>query len=97
MQAYKVKDNLVIEVGCEEMKYPLYDNDGDMIYENTHFKTEQQAYESAIKNCEAGVSLLTSSIKDNRDKVKKLEVLLADECIDLERLRKELRCLISEY
>lgn len=89
MKVYKVKNNSVKEVECEEMEYPLKDSDGDTIYVNTHFETKQEAYESAIINCEAGVSLLTGNVKDARNKVRELEGFLADECIDLERLRKE--------
>lgn len=90
MIAFKVVGNSVKQVECEEMKYPLDDSDGDTIYENTHFATKKEAYEEVIKNCYAGVSTLTRRIKETREELRKLEVLLADECIDIDQLKKEL-------
>lgn len=96
MKAYKIKHNLVIEVECEELKYPLNDNEGDTIYENTHFKTKKEAYKAAIANCKAGLSMLQRQIKDTREKVGELEVKLADEFIDLELLINELKILKAD-
>lgn len=94
MIAYKVKDGKVIEVKCEEMKYPLKDNEGDTIYENTHFKTKDEAYKRAIRDCEASISLVTSRLIEVRDKESELEKKLANKCIELELLKKEY-CILA--
>jgi hypothetical protein len=96
MKAYKIKHNLVIEVECEELKYPLKDSEEDTIYENTHFDTKKDAYKANIANCKAGISILTRQIKDARDKVREFEVKLADECLDLERLIHELEIIQND-
>lgn len=93
MIAYKVTGNTVKKVECEEMRYPLFDSDGDRIYENTHFSTEKEAYEQAIKECYAGVELITRSIKEIKDALQTQEVKLANKCLDLIRLKKEYESL----
>lgn len=89
--AYKVKNNQVTEVTCEKMSYPHYDSDDDKIYINTHFATKEEAYQKAIEEREAGISHLTRAIKHFRSQVAEHEKRLADECIDLDRLREELK------
>jgi SMC interacting uncharacterized protein involved in chromosome segregation len=89
MIAYKVKGNEVIEVECEELRYPLKDSDGDIICNNTHFNTKKEAYQRAIRECTAGISLITREIKELRSRELELQKRLADECIDLERLKEE--------
>lgn len=91
MKAYKVKDNKVIEVECEKIEYPLKDSEGDTIYENTHFKRGIRAYQHAISECEAGVILVTRTLKQLREEVREKETMLANECIDLDRLKTEFK------
>lgn len=93
MIVYKLVGNSVKPVECEIMEYPKLDSEGDTIYKNSHFKTKQEAYNNVIKNCQAGVSILTRQIIAARENLRKLESLLADECIDLERLKRELENL----
>lgn len=93
MIVYKIKNNAVSRVECEKCEYPLKDSEGDTIYENTHFLTPEEAYEEAIANCQAGVTLITEDIKDTREKLRKQGERLADECIDLERLKEEFQDL----
>ena len=89
MKVFKVKNNFVTEVECEEMVYPMSDSEGDTIYENTHYGTKKEAYIEAIIECKAGVSIATRIVKEARKNVRKYESKLSDECIDLERLEKE--------
>lgn len=90
MKAYKVKGLQVVEVECEELRYPLYDSDGDKIYTNKHFATREEAYKRAIEECEAGINLAASDIEIYRTKIRECEARLADYAIAKRRLQREL-------
>lgn len=89
MKAYKVKDLQVVEVECEELRYPLYDSDGDKIYSNKHFATREDAYKRAIDECEAGINLTAGDIEIYRTKIRECETRLADYAIAKRRLQGE--------
>lgn len=91
MIVYKVKNNQVVEVECDEMKYPLRDADGDTIFINTHFSTKEETYDKAIKECEAGVRIYTRDIIQTKSSLLIQQEKLTDECIALEKLREEYR------
>lgn len=90
MLAYKVKTGRVVAVECEKMEYPLRDNDGDIIYINTHFATKKEALEKAIRECNAWVKMNTDRVKQIRTEELKLQKETMDALILLRELEEEM-------
>lgn len=53
------------EVTCDADKfgYPHYDDTGDKMFDNTHFRTEREAWDCLLKNADAGENLWASSYR----------------------------------
>jgi hypothetical protein len=56
-------DNDPVELECVVFGYPNETTSGEIMYKNTHFRTKAEAWASIRKSCEAGMSLIASSIK----------------------------------
>jgi len=80
MFCYKVKGGRVKCVECEKMEYPLYDSDGDCIYINTHFATEEEAHRNAIERNELKVKRSVNKIRQVEDVLKKAKDELVEAC-----------------
>ena len=58
------KDQVQIEgTQCETFGYPHRDIDGHEMYENTHFKTKEEAWETLMAERYAGVELSSYSVE----------------------------------
>jgi hypothetical protein len=90
MFVYKYKNEKIIKVECEEMKYPLLDKDGDTIFQNSHFATIEEAYAHAIRDLEAGISLFTKNIIRLKEQIDNEKDSLTNECIALAKIKQEL-------
>jgi len=55
-------DTEPVEMECEEFGYPHNTTCGEEMYDNTHFKTEQEAWDSILKSVKAGVELVGRDI-----------------------------------
>jgi hypothetical protein len=60
---YFGEDYVVQKTVCETFGYPNTDIDGYLQYENTHFLSEKEALEHAIRNEESGISFNDSTIE----------------------------------
>ena len=67
-----------IEVACPDGLHPNKDADGISIYENTHFKTEREAWQNIEDNVTAGVSLAGSEVKRAEEMMRLAEKNAAD-------------------
>lgn len=57
-------------VECERPGYPNKDAQGRVMYENSHFRTEEEAWHSLLKNAEAGLRLCASALEDAQERVR---------------------------
>lgn len=59
MKIYRGTDGDVepVEMECDEFGYPNRTIDDELMYENTHFKTEKEAWVSILNSVKAGVNL----------------------------------------
>jgi hypothetical protein len=64
VKRWRANDVHPVEVECEQRGYPYPCSDGEIQYENTHFDTEDEAWEKAQCNAEAYVSLAGSAVRD---------------------------------
>lgn len=78
----------IIEKQCEEYGWPNCTHDGEMMYDNRHFKTREEAVEKAIREAEAGVRLSMDRVRDDTDRLNK-SVAFMDRC------RKDLNKLLG--
>jgi hypothetical protein len=80
MKAYKRKGDTPhpIEVDVEHLRYPEKDSEGDTIYENTHFATKVECWESIRQNTVAWVSLAGSRVAQAKAGLRAAEVEAAN-------------------
>jgi hypothetical protein len=66
MIVWKGGDNQTepVAVACEKPGYPNRDVHGDVMYENTHFSTREQAWDSIRRSAEAQVTLGADRLTD---------------------------------
>lgn len=70
---------------CEVFGYPNRTTDGEQMYENTHFLTEEAAWRSILRSWAAGVSLASRALEDARAEEQRLTRLLADQSLNKEK------------
>lgn len=74
---FTVDDGILIETFCEKYDYPNTTIDGTLIYENTFFKTREEAIEHGLRDCKGFIKML-----ENRKKELEKEILEKDEKIN---------------
>ena len=57
LPVFTVCDGRLIESVTDSYDWPSVDNNGVLIYENTHFKTKKEALEYGVKDNEAGAPI----------------------------------------
>lgn len=57
---FNVEEGAVIERQCEKFGWPLLDSTGETMYENTHFRTWDEAHQKLLENCDAAMELMAS-------------------------------------
>jgi hypothetical protein len=80
--------------------WPSYDADGEQMFLNSHFDTEEKAWRSALDNAKAGVSLSTTRLRRAEEELRDATQYLANDAarfIELERayerrMRQETSC-----
>ncbi len=70
------KDGKLIETFTDNFEYPNTTHDGFIMYQNTHFKTKEEAINQAIIEYSSGVRILTENVSVNEEKLKKSELQL---------------------
>lgn len=71
-------DTEPVEMECEEFGYPNNTTCGEKMCDNTHFKTEQEAWGSILKSVKAGVWLVGRDVILAENNLRKVEKLAAE-------------------
>lgn len=66
MKLWKYHSETGTVTSIEGTPYPGTDADGETCYDNTHFKTEDEAWKHMVKDVMAGVSLAGMAVKSTR-------------------------------
>lgn len=75
---YSYQDSTIIEEHAEEFGYPHTTHQGNLMYENTHFKTKTEAIYAARQNNQAAISLTQDMINEYQNKLSEMQKNLAD-------------------
>lgn len=86
LPVYTYDGGYILEKQCEEYGWPNVTHDGCMMYDNTFFKTREEARERAIQNTKYAIESTLSNIEEAFQRVYKLEELLAKDRKDLQQL-----------
>lgn len=79
---FTVDDGVLIETFCEKYDYPNTTIEGDLIYENTFFKTREEAIEYGLRDCKGYIQML-----EERKQELEEEIFKKDEKIKVFRKR----------
>lgn len=66
-----------VPVVCEVPGYPNRDADGNVMYDNTHFENEADAWERLIQEHAAGVKLFCGEFRDLEVRMRRVKDLIA--------------------
>lgn len=72
-----------VRTTADKPKYPNYDDDGRQIYENTHYRTEKEAWDYIMRNLEAGIGIAASRVKQAQSDLLKANEFAAKMAIQL--------------
>lgn len=77
-----------IAVECDKPGFPHFDADGEMMFDNTHFATEEEAWEALVQDREAGLSLSARELRRLQAKVREITDETAEAGAQLVEVRK---------
>jgi len=80
-----------VRVLCPDGRYPVYDADGHQVFDNSHFDTEQEAWQHLLYNAEAGVSLAGGRVKEARQRVLEANEYAAEMAVEFQTVRDHYR------
>ena len=66
---YSANNGKIVEQMCEEFGFPNVTNDGELMYENTHFMTREEAARSGLRNIRARVENANRHVAEMREKL----------------------------
>lgn len=78
LPVYTFKDGALIKTFTDKYGWPNTTINGDVMYDNTHFKTEKEAVEKAIREYSAGVNIMQERVSDCKERLNKAEDLLKE-------------------
>lgn len=83
LPVFTVKDGKLVESFTDEYGWPNTDNNGICMYDNTHFKTKEEAIKYGIEDAVAGIKIFNRRIKDLEEDLTKakLEVQKFKDCV----------------
>ena len=78
----------------EGTSYPDNDSEGEKIYDNTHFTEPGKAWESLLRNAEAGVKLGADMVVQCRARLREAEQQAAQDAVNYAKAKAgyELHC-----
>lgn len=76
---------------CKTWGYPYLTSAGEVMYTNTHFRTEQEAWDSILASWDAGVSLLRKAKAAKKVELRKLRVDILKEIHSRAEARRRYR------
>ena len=89
LTVYTFKDDQIIEKKADKYGYPNITHDGELMYDNTFFKTYDEALNKAISEMEAGIDILTRTVEDKEKSLKESKDWLEKEKQFLINLKKQ--------
>lgn len=78
----------IIEKQCEEYGWPNCTHDGEMMYDNRHFKTREEAVKEAIEEAESGLRFSMTQVKIESERLNNFATFM-------DRCRKDLNKLLG--
>lgn len=83
MKLWKADQERWIARLVEANPYPGRDEDGDICYDNTHFKTEEAAWDSLEANARAGVTLAGAAVLHAQSQLREAEATAGQAAAEL--------------
>ena len=80
-----------VRVLCPRGRYPERDAEGHQVFVNSHFDTEQEAWQHLLDNAEAGVSLAGGRVKQARHRVLEANQYAAEMAVEFQTVRDHYR------
>ena len=75
-------DTKPVEMECYEFGYPNKTTTGEIMYANTHFKTERDAWESILRSVKAGVEIAGHDVANIENKLIKAQKMAGEAARD---------------
>ncbi len=74
MKVYRGTDGDIepVEMDCEEFGHSNRTTSGDRMYDNTHFRTIEEAWQSILDSVDAGVCLVGGSVRNAEEELNRL-------------------------
>lgn len=67
-----------VEVACPDGLWPARDSDGEKIFDNTHFETENEAWSKLKSEAESYVSMTGNMVKTREEALLKAQIEAAE-------------------
>lgn len=87
---YSVKDGILTKQLAENIGYPNVTDDGEMMYDNSHFRTEKEALENAIEQDEYDRNSLKGIISEREKEILSLKDYLSKKESNIKLYKKML-------
>ena len=84
-------DTEPVNFECEKFGWPNKTTTGEMMFINTHFRTEKEAWESILTSWDAGVSLTKTALDYKKKELKRLKDELLNEVISRNLAKRNYR------
>jgi hypothetical protein len=82
----------VAEVDCPDGGFPARDADGVKIFDNSHFRTEEDAWIAIERDVNSHIVMVGRAVEDARERLRKIEVEAGDaalRALKLDRIQKQ--------
>ena len=73
LDVFAVIDGELVESVTDNYGYPNVDDNGVIMYENTHFKTKQEAIKAGIKDNQCGIKYMLEIVSEKQKDLQKAE------------------------
>jgi len=73
LPVFTIEDGKLVETCTDKYGYPNTTISGEIMYENTHFKTREEAIKHGIEEYEAGVRIMSRRLKELEEDVSKVK------------------------
>ena len=94
-RVYSAKGGKIVEQFCEHFDWPNVTHDGELMYENTHFKTYKDALENGLRNAHAYARSAQDNVTNQRQKLADAIAQQIESATELESY-KELKAHLQE-
>lgn len=77
-------DTKPVELECEQFGWPNYTVDGKQMFDNTHFRTEKEAWVSILESVKAGVLLAGGSVRNAEEELARVRKIAGNRAKEFE-------------